>query len=74
MRSAANRRTRDGRLLGAHQAVTVEEILRAYTVGSALAFGIDDQVGPSLAASGPTSSPCLPTRPPATPAGSATSP
>jgi predicted amidohydrolase YtcJ len=45
VQAAATRRTRSGASLGADEAISVEEALRAYTVGSAKALGVEDRVG-----------------------------
>lgn len=45
VQAAATRRTRRGANLGADEAISVEEALRAYTVGSAKALGVEDRVG-----------------------------
>ena len=45
VRAAATRRTLAGQVLGAEEAITVEDALRAYTAGAARALGVDDDVG-----------------------------
>jgi predicted amidohydrolase YtcJ len=45
VKAAATRRTRQGQALEGDQAISVEDALRAYTRGSALALGVADDVG-----------------------------
>jgi predicted amidohydrolase YtcJ len=45
VKTAVTRRTRLGELLEPEQALSVEDTLRAYTEGSALALGVEDDVG-----------------------------
>ncbi|MFL5909112.1 MAG: amidohydrolase [Gaiellaceae bacterium] len=45
VQAAATRRTRSGATVGADEGISVEEALRAYTVGSAKALGVEDRVG-----------------------------
>lgn len=45
IQGAVTRRTAAGKLLDPEEAITVEEALRAYTVGGAAAFGVENQVG-----------------------------
>jgi predicted amidohydrolase YtcJ len=43
--AAVTRRTRNGRVVGPEEALTAEETLRAYTIGSAKALGVDGEAG-----------------------------
>jgi len=45
VKSAATRRSQLGESLGPDQAIGVEDALRAYTMGSALALGVEKEVG-----------------------------
>ena len=45
VRAAVTRRTELGELFGEEEAITVEEALRAYTVGGAHALGVEDEAG-----------------------------
>ncbi|MFN8232299.1 MAG: amidohydrolase [Actinomycetota bacterium] len=45
IRSAIDRRTRSGELIGADQALTLEEALRAHTLDAAYALRMDDRIG-----------------------------
>ena len=45
VKSAAVRRSRLEEVVEPHQAIGVEEALRAYTLGSALALGVEKEVG-----------------------------
>jgi predicted amidohydrolase YtcJ len=45
VKSAATRRTRRGNAHEPDQAISIEEALRAYTLGSAMALGVDQEVG-----------------------------
>ena len=45
IRSAIQRRTRDGAAIGSSQALTLEEALRAHTISAAHALWMDDRIG-----------------------------
>jgi predicted amidohydrolase YtcJ len=45
VRAAVTRGTRSGKVVGPEQAITVEEALRAYTLGSARALGAEGEAG-----------------------------
>lgn len=42
---AVNRRTSSGRVLGASECISVEDALRAITLGAAFTLGLDDRIG-----------------------------
>lgn len=43
--AAVTRRARDGAIFDPSEAITAEQAVRAYTVGSAIALGVEDEVG-----------------------------
>lgn len=45
IQAAATRRADDGTVQGPHEAITAEQAVRAYTMGSATALGVDDVAG-----------------------------
>ncbi len=45
MRTAVTRKTRDGEIIGAGQAITIDEALRAVTIDAAWQMFMEDKVG-----------------------------